>query len=58
MSWLEQLGLLLHIIALPQRKFVKLLDLHSKDTKEYFRGQVTLRRQQRTVSISVMRKEL
>lgn len=34
---LEELGLLFHVVAFPQGKPVKLLDLHSKDVKERFR---------------------
>lgn len=33
---LEELGLLFHVVAFPQGKPVKLLDLHSKDVKERF----------------------
>lgn len=34
---LEELGFLFHVVAFPQGKPVKLLDLHSKDVKEQFR---------------------
>ena len=41
----EELGLFLHVVALPQRQPVKLLDRHSKHVKEQLRSQVALERE-------------
>lgn len=39
---LKEICLLFHVIPLPERKFVKLLNCHAKDIKEGIRRKVTL----------------